>query len=91
MNGHEAVVGKTGWQLKAFRAFESTWQRRRPASHRAFRRVYNRVGPVIAGRIRSPYAADAVYLALKPVEWLAGSIADGECEDCATVGGPPAP
>lgn len=81
--GHLWVVG-SGWagesragaacanaQLRNFRAFEATWQVRAPASHAAFRRVYNVWGARMAGWIRDPWTADVVYLLLKPVEWMA--------------------
>jgi hypothetical protein len=37
----------------------------------AFRRVYNKIGPVIARNISSPFLADALFLALKPAEFFA--------------------
>ena len=58
-------------QLLTFWELESCWRTRAPISHTGFRRVYNRVGPIVAARIRSPWRADLVYLALKPLELAA--------------------
>lgn len=81
--GHEAVVGplvpvtrrgrkiRVNQQLLVFWQFEAVWQQLFPASHRWFRSLYNRIGPIIARRLTSPWLADAAYLALKPCEWFA--------------------
>lgn len=81
--GHAAVVGpfevherngvvrRANRQLLTFWAFEARWQTRAPQSHRAFRRVYNVLGRRFARCLRNRWLADAAYLALKPVEWLA--------------------
>jgi hypothetical protein len=81
--GHRRIVGESlpivrggcvrfgNPQLIRFWAFEDSWQNVSPASHRLFRRIYNVIGPRIAARIRSPWAADAVHLLLKPAECLA--------------------
>ena len=81
--GHARLVGpfveierrgeafRANQQLLTLWQFERLWQNRFPRSHRRFRRIYNRIGPVIAARIRSPWLADAFYLALKPVELAA--------------------
>ena len=66
-HGHTRRVNP---QLLTFWQFESAWQRRSPRTHAHFRAMYNSFGPQVAARIRSPWAADAVYLALKPVELL---------------------
>jgi len=79
-SGHPWLVGsrpdlRTGLrenrQLRRMRAFESLLQSLAPRFHRRLRQVYNIVGPVVANRIRTPLAADAIYLALKPLEWAA--------------------
>lgn len=57
-------------QLLTFWAFEQRWQATAPRTHRAFRRLYNTVGPRLARRLTNPWLADAAYLALKPAEWL---------------------
>jgi hypothetical protein len=61
-------------QLATLWKLEELWQSRAPLTHRSFRRIYNCVGPAIARRINSPWLADAAYLALKPVEWVAALI-----------------
>jgi hypothetical protein len=61
-------------QLLTFWELESRWRTQAPRSHATFRRVYNQVGPIIAGRIKSPWLADAVYLGLKPLEIIARGI-----------------
>ena len=57
-------------QLILLKSFEFQLERDAPRTHRLLRRVYNRIGPAVANRIRSPWSADVVYLALKPIEWL---------------------
>ena len=81
--GHPAFVGpfletnhrgecrRANRQLVTFWQFEDLWRQRSPASHAAFRRVYGRVGPVIARHISRRWMADLVHLALKPAEWVA--------------------
>jgi hypothetical protein len=82
-HGHARCVGpfveitrngrslRANQQLMNFWQFESLWVQRAPRSHRAFRRCYNRFGPLLAAKIKSPWLADAVYLLLKPLESLA--------------------
>jgi len=81
--GHPILVGpfveicrngyarRANHQLIALWSLEVKWQQHAPISHAAFRNIYNRVGPVIAQRITSPWSADVIYLALKPAEWAA--------------------
>lgn len=81
--GHKKLVGPfaetlhrgqprmANHQLIALWNFERLWQEQAPQSHRCFRLLYNRLGPVIARQINSPFKADVVHLALKPVEWIA--------------------
>ena len=57
-------------QLATFKAAELTLRAVSPAGHRAFRFVYNRVGPVAAGMLVSPMVATVAYLCLKPAEWI---------------------
>jgi hypothetical protein len=83
LRGHETVVGpfteveragklrRTNRQLLTFWRFEAIWQGHSPRTHRRFRRVYNRLGPCLARRITTRFAADLVYLLLKPFELLA--------------------
>jgi hypothetical protein len=81
--GHEPVAGpfveitrngrrlRANQQLLTFWEFEARWQTHAPDGHARFRQVYNRIGPVIAARIKSPWMADATCLALKPMEYAA--------------------
>jgi hypothetical protein len=58
-------------QLRTLKAFELMISMLSPAAHRALRSVYNRLGPRLAAALVHPLAADAAYLALKPLEWFA--------------------
>lgn len=70
-HGHRQPANR---QLLILRQLEAVWRNRAPRSHSAFRRLYNRIGPASARRINTPLRADLAYLALKPVEFLAGLI-----------------
>lgn len=84
--GHSQLVGpfvdveRHGRTLQANRQlltlwqFENLWRSQSPQSHRHFRRFYNRLGPVVAAQIKSPWTADIAYLAIKPVELAARAI-----------------
>lgn len=84
--GHAAVVGskrtvmrhgtvrEATQQLATFWVFEDLWSNRAPRSHTRFRSLYNAVGPRIASQIRSPLAADAAHLMLKPAELAASAV-----------------
>jgi hypothetical protein len=81
--GHRKLVGpfweierrgewrRANQQLITLWQFENLWRNKSPRTHEKFRRLYNLVGPRIAARIRSPWLADAAFLALKPVELTA--------------------
>jgi hypothetical protein len=56
-------------QLRTLKAAELAAAVVFPRVHGAVRRVYNRVGPVLARRIAAPLAADAAYVMLKPAEF----------------------
>jgi hypothetical protein len=83
LRGHEGIVGPfinvgsyetariANRQLSTFWAFEAMWLESRPNAHRRFRAVYNRIGPPLASRIRTPLQADMVYLLLTPLEAIA--------------------
>ncbi len=83
--GHPALVGpfvtlerggrrrRANRQLLTFWALEARWQARAPASHRAARRLYSRLGPAIARRMQGRWRADLLYLLLKPAEWGAAA------------------
>ena len=90
LRGHGSLVGPfvevihneglrpANRQLLTLWGFEAIWRQRAPRSHKIFRRIYNRTGPVLAKRITSPWLADAAYLMIKPVElaarlWISGS------------------
>ena len=81
--GHRAVVGPlvevapgrlATRQLLRFWTLEARWRRTHPASHGAVRRLYDRIGPWIATRVRTRWQADVVYVALKPLELFAALI-----------------
>jgi hypothetical protein len=78
-NGHRVLVNQ---QLITFWQFENLWRNFAPRSHRIFRCGYNRVGPIIAARIKSPWLADFAYLAIKPLELIA-KLANAMLEKCA--------
>lgn len=67
-NGRRRLANQ---QLLTFWQFENLWRAQFPHSHAQFRKIYNRVGPMIARRISSPCLADLTFIALKPMEWLA--------------------
>ena len=58
-------------QLRVLIAAELAVKLAHPRLHRILRGVYNVVGPILARLVRTKLAADAVYVALKPVEALA--------------------
>jgi uncharacterized protein DUF6688 len=86
LHGHNSVVGPfmknncggvsrtVNHQLLTFWEFEKIWQHRSPQTHKVFRCIYNRIGPVISRRVTSPLAADIIYLLIKPFEFLAAII-----------------
>ena len=67
-NGHKRLVNQ---QLITFWQFEDLWRNFAPRSHRIFRCGYNRVGPIIAAQIKSPWLADFTYIVIKPLELVA--------------------
>lgn len=68
---HGGRVRRANLQLVTLWQFEALWRDRAPRGHRLFRGIYNRVGPVIAARIKQPWLADAVFMAIKPAELAA--------------------
>jgi len=84
--GHVSLVGplvevgrndrmlQANRQLLTFWQFEALWAARAPRSHRAFRRLYNFIGPRIARRISSAWRASLAYICLKPAELFAASV-----------------
>ncbi|WP_425401032.1 DUF6688 family protein [Aeoliella sp.] len=77
--GHRWLVGsrdvgqafRVTRQLQLLKALEVLLHATVPQLHRPLRRLYNRVGPQVARRIRFAWLADVVYLAMKPAEWIA--------------------
>lgn len=65
-HGHTVIVNR---QLCIANAFEQVLEERMPRFHRCIRSFYDRYGFPLARCIRSPYAADVVYLLMKPLEW----------------------
>jgi hypothetical protein len=57
-------------QLATANAFEDLLHERWPRCGRLARRLYDRLGLPVRRLIRSRVAADLVYLAMKPAEWL---------------------
>ncbi|MEO0475164.1 MAG: DUF6688 family protein, partial [Planctomycetota bacterium] len=58
-------------QMRILKAAELLIAERWPGLHRAMRWVYDRVGPRLASRIRSPWLADLSYLIFVPIAMLA--------------------
>ena len=57
-------------QLLTFWKFEHLLKLQTPKFHWLIRRIYNRIGPVVARLIVFRWQADLVYLLLKPAEWI---------------------
>lgn len=66
-HGHAVIVNR---QLCIANAFEQLLEEHTPRLHRHIRHFYDTCGFPIAKLIHSPYAADAVYFLMKPLEWL---------------------
>ena len=66
-HGHEITVNR---QLCIANAFEQLLSERAPHLHRAIRNFYDKTGYPIAKHIKTPLAADIVYITMKPLEWL---------------------
>lgn len=66
-HGHEITVNR---QLCVANAFEQLLSERAPHLHRAIRNFYDKTGYPIAKHIKTPLAADIVYIIMKPLEWL---------------------
>ncbi|MCD7928744.1 MAG: hypothetical protein LUF86_01120 [Clostridiales bacterium] len=66
-HGHPVIVNR---QLCVANAFEQVLEEKTPRFHRAIRRFYDKYGFPVAKLIRSQYAADGVYLLMKPLEGL---------------------
>ncbi|MBB6735617.1 DUF6688 domain-containing protein [Cohnella zeiphila] len=57
-------------QLMIANAFENVLEQIMPRGHRTIRRLYDKYGYPLSRHIRTKAAADAVYAAMKPLEWL---------------------
>lgn len=66
-HGHRVVVNR---QLCIANAFEQLLEERTPRFHRFVRNSYDRYGLPIAKLIRTKFAADVVYILMKPAEWI---------------------
>lgn len=66
-HGHTVIVNR---QLCVANAFEQLLEERTPRFHRLVRGAYDRYGLPVARLIRSQFAADAVYILMKPAEWI---------------------
>lgn len=66
-HGHAVIVNR---QLCVANAFEQILEEKLPRTHKAVRRFYDTYGFPVAKLIRSPFAADVVYVLMKPLEWL---------------------
>ncbi|MDY5133980.1 DUF6688 family protein [Actinotignum timonense] len=65
--GHRITVNR---QLLIANAFEQVLEEKTPKAHRAIRSFYNRYGFPLSRLIRTRLAADIVWIAMKPLEWL---------------------
>lgn len=86
LRGHEFLVGPfskierggiiriANRQLMTFWKFETIWRDRYPKTHELFRYIYNRLGPIVAYRMKTQLTADIVYLLIKPFEAIAAII-----------------
>lgn len=66
-HGHWVIVNR---QLAVANAFEELLAQHLPRLHRLVRYLYDRYGYPISRHIRTPWAADAVWLLMKPAEWF---------------------
>jgi hypothetical protein len=56
-------------QMRYFKAFELLLLTINPNCHRLCRKVYDTIGPQLAGLLKNPILADIVFSTLKPAEW----------------------
>ena len=64
--GEEIIINH---QLAIFKTFEFFLMERYPTIHKVIRRIYNRIGPVIAQQINTKWKADLVCILMKPLEY----------------------
>ncbi len=65
--GHEVIVNR---QLCVANAFEQLLEERTPRFHKFVRTTYDRTGLPLSRLIRTPLAADVVWVLMKPLEWI---------------------
>ncbi len=65
--GHKVIVNR---QLCIANAFEQILEEKTPRFHKAVRSFYDKYGLPISKYIRTKFAADIVYIAMKPLEWI---------------------
>lgn len=65
--GNRIVVNR---QLCVANAFEQLLQEKTPRFHKAVRHFYDTYGYPVSKWITNPWSADAVYLLMKPLEWI---------------------
>lgn len=66
-NGERISVNR---QLLIANAFEHLLEEYTPTLHRKIRNFYDKYGYPLSRHIRSSWSADAVYLLMKPLEWM---------------------
>ena len=66
-HGHRVLVNR---QLCVANAFEQLLEDKTPRFHRAVRRFYDKYGFPVAKLIKTSFAADIVYIIMKPLEWI---------------------
>ena len=57
-------------QLRRLKCAELALMVSLPRVHRRLRAIYDKIGPIAAALISSPFRADITYLCLKPAEWV---------------------
>ena len=66
-HGHTVVVNR---QLQVANAFEQVISDNLPGLHRMIRTIYDQYGFDLANRVKSKWAADLVWVLMKPLEWF---------------------
>ncbi len=66
-HGHKIIVNR---QLCIANAFEQVIEEKTPRFHKALRSFYDKYGLPISMLIRTKFAADIVYIIMKPLEWI---------------------
>ena len=66
----DGTIHRVNDQMRYLKAAELLLASTSPPVHRVARRVYDRIGPILAAGLVHPLLGDVVYLSLKPPEWL---------------------